>query len=188
MESNFEVLIYHPLNCLFLHGLQNLLNMNYRWFAALCYSECDKISSPLKIKQVTQFTIKSPTISINLFVDQITFPAIYVTSRCTIHILKDLASNVKLHVCKLRCLFYKSRRERTAFDQFYFRGGLNTCGKMIERRVNLSETVAAESIEDLGLLADLSISPSRNIRSSHVAITSPSSRSCEEELAQSPNC
>ena len=33
--------------------------------------------------------------------------------------------------------------------------------------------MAAESIEDLGLLADLSISPSRNIRSSHVAITSP---------------
>ena len=46
----------------------------------LCYAEFDKISSPLKIKQVTPFIIKLPTISINLFVDQITFPAIYVTS------------------------------------------------------------------------------------------------------------
>ena len=46
----------------------------------VCYAECDKTSSPLKIKQVTQFTIKLPTISINLFVDQITFPSIYVTS------------------------------------------------------------------------------------------------------------
>ena len=33
--------------------------------------------------------------------------------------------------------------------------------------------MAAESIEDLGLQANLSISPSRNIRSSHVAITYP---------------
>ena len=50
-----------------------------------------------------------------------------------------------------------------------------------ETRVNLSETMAAESIEDLGPHANHSISPSRNIRSSHVAITSSSSRSCEED-------
>ena len=35
--------------------------------------------------------------------------------------------------CKLTCLFYKSRRERTAFDKLYFRWGLNTSDKMITK-------------------------------------------------------
>ena len=95
----------------------------------LCYAECDKISSPLKIKQVTPFIIKLPTISINLFVDQIKFLAIYVTSL----VVQFMYSRPAHRNFNSRCLFYKSRRERIAFDQFYFRGGLNTCGKMIKR-------------------------------------------------------
>ena len=46
--------------------------------------------------------------------------------------------------------------------------------------------MAAESIEDLGPHANHSISPRRNIRSSHVAITSPSSRSCARVMAGNP--
>ena len=44
--------------------------------------------------------------------------------------------------CKLRCLFYKSRRERPAFDQFCFRGGLNTCGN---RKAEAGELEARET-------------------------------------------
>ena len=60
--------------------ISTFTNSGFRNYFELCYAECDKISSPLKIKQVTPFIIKLPTISINLFVDQIKFLAIYVTS------------------------------------------------------------------------------------------------------------
>ena len=46
--------------------------------------------------------------------------------------------------------------------------------------------MVAESIEDLDLQANHSISPSRNIRSSHVATTSPSSRRCARVMAGNP--
>ena len=109
----------------FIPTSEEQLNKDYVTPKVTKYQRCNFII------QIHKFTLKIDTISINLLFECVKIVEFlkFQFPRVSCHVSRDTFS-------KSRCMFLKSRRETTVFDQFCFRKGLKTCSRF----QSLSET------------------------------------------------
>ena len=102
----------------FIPTSEGQLNKDYVTPKVTKYQRCNFII------QIHKFTLKIDTISINLLFECVKIVEFlkYQFPRVSCHVSRDTFS-------KSRCMFLKSRRETTVFDQFCFRKGLKTCSR-----------------------------------------------------------
>ena len=102
----------------FIPTSEGQLNKDYVTPKVTKYQRCNFII------QIHKFTLKIDTISINLLFECVMIVEFlkYQFPRVSCHVSRDTFS-------KSRCMFLKSRRETTVFDQFCFRKGLKTCSR-----------------------------------------------------------
>ena len=103
----------------FIPTSEGQLNKDYVTPKVTKYQRCNFII------QIHKFTLKIDTISTNLLFECVKIVEFlkYQFPRVSCHVSRDTFS-------KSRCMFLKSRRETTVFDQFCFRKGLKTCSRV----------------------------------------------------------